>query len=132
MGTGREGPLKFPGTLPPRKKTMGGHLTFEPHSSCKKQRFIASAREKNIRGHLLDHFLFFELQTLHCSDLEFQAVNNFPVKQRMLICLMVWYVLITKVLAGDFCDWLFTLSREEKMENEKNIQGREIFGMSNA
>ena len=126
MGTGREGPLKFPGTFAAAEKNNGGDIWLLSRAvPAKKQRFMAGAWEKNIQGHLLDHFLFFELQTLHWS--EFQPVSDqLPNKAKNADLCLIWYFPITKVLAHDSCDWLFT--RPRNIWRRGKWKMRKIFG----
>ena len=111
MGTGREGPLKFPGTLPPRKKQWGGDIWLLSRAVPAKNSNLWPELGRKTSGATCST-IFSPLSFKHCNDFEFQAVSEQLSGKAMNadICL-IWHALITKILVHDFCDWLFTRPR---------------------
>ena len=116
MGTGREGPLKFHGTFAATEKNNGGTFDFWAAQFLQKNSDLWPVLGRKTSGATCST-IFSSLSFKDCNDRSFKLlVNNFPVKQRML---MVWYVLITKVLADDFCAWVLPFPEKRKWKMRK-------------
>ena len=118
--------LSFLGHLPPPKKTMGGTFDFWAAQFLQKNSDLWPALGRKTSGATCST-IFSSLSFKHCNDFEFQAVSEqLPSKAKNADICLIWYVPITKVLAHDSCDWLFT--RPRNIWRRGKWKMRKIFG----